>query len=152
MIKELDITNQKIAEEVLKIQLLSYKVEAEIIGFFELPPLKDTVKTLQQCGETFFGYFVNNELCGAISIKKAEKNIIDIHRLLVHPKHFRKGIAEKLLTIIERNREAEKVIVSTGSKNTPAVRFYLKHGFQIVEERKVNEHLFLTHFEKKRPF
>ncbi|WP_338754535.1 GNAT family N-acetyltransferase [Bacillus sp. FJAT-52991] len=151
MIKELDITNRKVAEEVLNVQLLSYQIEADIIGFSDLPPLKDTVETLQPCGETFFGYFINEELCGAISIK-IEKDMVDIHRLIVHPKHFRKGIAEKLLNIIEKKQEVEKVIVSTGSKNTPAVQFYLKHGFQVVEEIKVNEHLSLTRFEKKRSF
>lgn len=89
MIKKIDITNPKLAKEVLNIQIPSYNVEAEIIDYYELPPLKDTVETLQQCEETFFGYYVNEELCGVISMK-VDNGIIDIHRLMVHPKHFRK--------------------------------------------------------------
>lgn len=93
MIKKIDITNPGISKEVLNIQIPSYKIEAEIIDFYDIPPLKDTVHSLQQCGETFFGYYLNDELCGVISIK-IDDGIIDIHRLMVHPYHFRKGIAK----------------------------------------------------------
>jgi GNAT superfamily N-acetyltransferase len=149
LIKKIDITNSKLAEEVLNIQIPSYEVEAEIIDFYELPPLKDTVETLQQCKETFFGYYLNEELCGAISIK-AEEDIIDIHRLMVHPKHFRKGIAKVLLDFIENNTEGfETIIVSTGTKNIPAVTFYLKNGFSKTKETRVVERLTLTSFKKE---
>lgn len=149
MIKKIDITNLKLAEEVLNIQIPSYKVEAEIIDFYDIPPLKDTVYTLQQCGETFFGYYVKEELCGVISIK-VENGIIDIHRLMVHPKHFKKGIAKILLDFIENdNKGLETIIVSTGSKNTPAVTFYLKNGFSKTEEISITERLSLTSFKKE---
>ncbi|MCS1384528.1 GNAT family N-acetyltransferase [Lysinibacillus sphaericus] len=148
MIKKVDITNLKLAEEVLNIQIPSYKIEAEIIDFYDIPPLKDTVYTLQQCGETFFGYYVKEELCGVISIK-VENGIIDIHRLMVHPKHFKKGIAKILLDFIENANEGfETIIVSTGSKNTPAVTFYLKNGFSKTEEISITERLSITSFKK----
>ncbi|MBS4190564.1 GNAT family N-acetyltransferase [Bacillus sp. FJAT-49705] len=149
MIKEIDIRNRELAEEVLNVQIPSYMVEAEIIGFSDIPPLKDTVDTLQQCGETFFGYYIEEELCGAISLK-VEKGEIDIHRLIVHPEHFRKGIAQSLLDFIECKEEIETIKVSTGSKNTPAVSLYIKNGFHKVDEVRVNEQLSLTFFEKKK--
>src|SRR5699024_12347757 len=69
--------------------------------------------SLQQCGETFYGYYSNGWLCGVVSIKTA-KCVIDIHRLMVHPNHFRKGIAKKLLNFVEGNKEKFKtIIVST---------------------------------------
>ena len=92
MIKIIDISDSKNAEDVINIQIPSYKVEAEIIGYYDIPPLKDTIDTLQQSGETFFGYYENEELCGAISIKVEDD--VDIHRLIAHPNHFRKGIAQ----------------------------------------------------------
>lgn len=57
---------RKNAEDILNLQIPSYQVEAEIIGSYDIPPLKDTVDTLQSCGETFFGYYDNEALCGAI--------------------------------------------------------------------------------------
>jgi ribosomal protein S18 acetylase RimI-like enzyme len=138
-----------LAEDVLKIQIPSYMVEAELIDYYEIPPLKDTVDTLQQCGETFYGYYLNDELSGVISIKIG-KGIMDIHRLMIHPKHFRKGIARMLLEFIESNEEDfETIIVSTGTKNAPAINFYEKSGFSITEETRVTERLSLTSFKKK---
>ena len=150
LIKKIDITVPKIAEEVLSVQLASYKVEAELIDFYDIPPLKDTVSTLQRCGETFYGCYVDGELCGVISIKVGE-GLIDIHRLMVHPKHFRKGIARRLLEFVESNGDGdETLIVSTGSKNAPAIYFYEKSGFVKTGEVKVMEGLLITSFEKKR--
>ncbi|SFL57872.1 Acetyltransferase (GNAT) family protein [Gracilibacillus orientalis] len=147
MIDKIDILNRKNAENILNIQILSYKVEAEIIGSYEIPPLKDTVDTLQQCRETFFGYYLDEELCGAISIK-IENDEIDIHRLIVHPNHFRKGIAQRLLTFLETNFEVRAIKVATGSKNTPAISFYKKNGFENSKEVTVNRQLSLIYFEK----
>ncbi|MEK5483753.1 MULTISPECIES: GNAT family N-acetyltransferase [unclassified Viridibacillus] len=147
MIKIIDISNSKNAEDVLNIQIPSYKVEAEIIGSYEIPPLKDTVYTLQHCGETFFGYYENEELCGVISIKVDDD--VDIHRLIVHPNHFRKGIAQLLLNFIETKFQIETIKVATGSKNIPAVSFYKKNGFRNIKEVIVNEQLSLTFFEKR---
>ncbi|MBG9550417.1 GNAT family N-acetyltransferase [Cytobacillus firmus] len=147
MIKEINIKDRKAAEQVLSVQLPAYKIEAEIIGYPDLPPLKDSADSLRTTGETFFGYFTGEKLCGAISFK--EKNdVLDIHRLIVHPEHFRKGIAQKLLNYIGRRPIIKKMIVTTGSKNTPAVAFYLKNGFKEVEMIKINDLLTITAFEK----
>lgn len=148
MIKKMDITHHEIAKEVLNIQIPSYKMEAEIIGYEDIPPLRDTVKSLQQCGETFYGYYLKGKLCGVISIKKANC-VIDIHRLMVHPTHFRKGIAKRLLDFVKSNEEFASIIVSTGTKNAPAVAFYLKNGFLKIGEKRITEQLSLSFFEKK---
>lgn len=149
MIKKIDITNPEVSKEVLNIQISSYKVETEIIDYYDIPPLKDTVQSLQQSGETFFGYYLNKELCGVISIK-IDDGIIDIHRLMVHPKYFRKGVATKLLNFIEVEVDNfEVIVVSTGSKNVPAVDFYLKNGFLRTGETKITDSLSLTSFKKQ---
>nr|WP_233505295.1 GNAT family N-acetyltransferase [Sporosarcina sp. BI001-red] len=81
------------------------------------------MESLQKSEETFFGYYLNEELCGVITIK-IEKGIIDIHRLMVHPVHFKKGIASRLFNFIEENKkDCETIIVSTGAENVPAETF-----------------------------
>ncbi|WP_371321659.1 GNAT family N-acetyltransferase [Robertmurraya korlensis] len=148
-IRYLDVTDEKVADIILKLQIPSYMVEAKLINFYDIPPIKDTVETLQNCGEKFFGYFIGNELCGAISFK-VEGKTLDIHRLTVHPNHFRKGIANQLLAFIEEQVEGmKKLIVSTGSENKPAIEFYLQRGFTVEKVVQVNEQLSLTCFEKK---
>lgn len=149
MIKKIDMTDSELAKEVLAIQIPSYKIEAEIIDFYDIPPLNDNVATLQQCGETFFGYYSREELCGVISIKM-ENGIIDICRLMVHPDHFRKGIAKLLLDFVERDKaNFDAITVSTGTRNIPAVSFYLKNGFLKNGEVQVAENVSLTLFKKE---
>lgn len=149
MIKRVDITNPELVKDILNVQTLAYKVEADIIGSDDIPPLQDTVESLQQCGERFYGYYVDERLCGVISIKQFD-NVVDIHRLMVHPKYFRQGIAQQLLDFVENNAEKDGIIiVSTGTKNKPAVSFYLKNGFLKIEEKRVAENLSLTTFIKK---
>ncbi len=66
---------------------------------------------------------------------------------MVHPKHFRKGIAQGLLNFIEVQMEnIEAIVVSTGTKNAPAVAFYLKNGFIKTKETRITERLSLTSF------
>lgn len=143
------MTVPEAAEEVLDLQKQSYKIEAEIIDFHNLPPLKDTIKTLQGCGDTFYGEFLNQALRGAVAIRITD-GVLNIHRLMVHPTYFRQGIAVELVRFIE-NLEAtfHTMIVSTGSKNTPAVQFYKKCGFKETKLTKIEEKLFLTTFKKQ---
>ena len=147
MIKRLDIKNRKIATEILSIQIPSYLVEAKIIDYYDLPPLKDTIDSLQQCQETFYAYYLQEEVCGIISFK-LDKTEVDLHRLIVHPDHFRKGIAQKLLDFVEMIEGVKSMRVTTGAKNKPAINFYLKNGFRKLQEVKVDEHLILSSFRK----
>lgn len=147
-IERIDISQSAAAAEVLSVQLPAYKVEAALIGFTELPPLKETIEELQQSVETFYGFYTNGELNGVISLK-IDDNVLDIYRLVVHPKHFRKGIAQKLLAFVQiHENKFEEVIVATASSNRPAILFYLKNGFTEVAEVKTIEGLVIKKFSK----
>lgn len=110
--------------------------------------VEDTVRSLRQCGEIFRGYFVEGRLAGALSYRK-EAAVLDIHRLVVHPDHFRKGIARSLIEHVEKNAPLpSKVVVSTGAKNTPARSLYRSMGFEEAEEIEVAPGLRVVRFEK----
>ncbi|GAA0729594.1 GNAT family N-acetyltransferase [Clostridium malenominatum] len=148
MIKELDVKDKCIVEKILDIQKASYLVEAGIIGFYDIPTLRDTLETIKESGESFYGYYLAEVLVGIISFKITEE-ILDIHRIAIHPNFFRKGIAEKLLNFVESLRTGiSKIIVTTGKENIPAVRFYIKNGFKKVEDIEIKEGIYLTAFQK----
>jgi ribosomal protein S18 acetylase RimI-like enzyme len=149
MIREIDIAVSEWAEAVLRLQLRSYAVEAKLIGFAHLPPLQDTVATLQQCGERFFGYMKREQLAGAISYERTEKTV-QICRLMVDPDFFRQGLASALIEFVcHKERDANEIVVTTGSANMPALRLYQRHGFREVEQMRMPEGVSLTKLVKR---
>lgn len=149
MILPLDLSDEARANELLTLQRASYAVEAALIGTSDIPPLKDTPETLARCGETFYGYFEGDSLIGAISYK-VKDNVLDIHRLVVHPDHFRKGIGSSLVASVEETEpRPRRILVSTGSDNGPAKNLYLSLGFRETREVEVAPKLRVVVFEKE---
>ncbi|MGG3891493.1 GNAT family N-acetyltransferase [Metabacillus fastidiosus] len=146
MIRKIDLHNE--IYPLLELQKKSYAVEAQLINFPNLPPLKDNVLTLQNSGETFIGYFLNDELAGVLSYE-SNQNILDICRLFVDPVHFRKGIAGALLNYIVKTAPFEKAVVATGSANIPAIHLYKKLGFIIKEQMFIENGLSIVKLELK---
>lgn len=148
MIELLNMKNTEVLEQVLDLQVKSYKIEAEIIEYYDLPPLNDTLESLSSCGETFYGFIIEGAIAGIISYKKADE-VVDIHRMAIHPKFFRRGIASKLLEFVESvEGDYSRIIVCTGQDNIPAQNLYLKRGFKKVRDIKISANLTLTEFEK----
>ena len=45
MIKKLDLYDKLICRKILDLQKLSYQVEADLIGFDDIPTLNDSIKS-----------------------------------------------------------------------------------------------------------
>lgn len=149
MIRAIDVTDTQEVLELLMLQQLSYRVEAERIGFDEIPPLFDSPQTIQGSGERFFGYYEDRRLAGAVSVKQSPKELT-ICRMMVHPSFFRRGIATKLLQFAEQIAvPGMPVKVSTGTNNEPAVQLYTKHGFEPCQKIEIAPNVTLTVFYKR---
>ncbi len=130
VIEELDLNDMKLVLEVLLLQQTAYRIEAELIGLEEVPPLLDSPQTLKDSGETFFVYRSGERIAGAASCMQTAKELL-ICRMMVHPECFRQGIADALLTHMERLAvPGMKLKVTTGTRNLPAMQLYAKHGFE----------------------
>ncbi len=148
VIRKLDIEDETEARRVLDMQLRSYAVEAEIIGSREIPPLQETTQDLKDSGETFLGCIEDENLVAVISYKNLDP-VLDIHRLFVDPEYFRCGYAGRILRALESAEVGiGRILVATGSKNFPAVEFYVSRGFARVDEIEVAPGLLVTRFEK----
>ncbi|PSL34318.1 ribosomal protein S18 acetylase RimI-like enzyme [Planomicrobium soli] len=127
MIQQLNNRQEQTAQAMWAIQIPAYKIEAELIDFKEIPPLKETVEDIQNSDETFIGFF-DEELKGFISYKK-EGELVDIHRLVINPQSFRQGIATQLIAFLISEFPNHKFIVNTGKANIPAKKLYISLGF-----------------------
>jgi ribosomal protein S18 acetylase RimI-like enzyme len=149
MIKAIDFQDIGLLKKLFELQKTSYFVEAELIQFFDIPPLKESFNDFRQCGENFLGYFEGDEPTGALSYTIDGKDLT-ICRMIVHPKHFRKGIAQMLVSFVEEtNREVEILKVSTGKDNTPSKNLYSKNGYLLICDLEVAPGFYISHFEKR---
>lgn len=147
MIKRLDIKNQQIAEAIVALQKSSYRIEADIIGFDMLPPLLENSEDIKNSKEVYLGYYVENSLAGILSYE-LEGDALDICKVAVHPSFFKRGIATQLIRFVERNKEISRITVSTGLKNSPAVKLYLTLGFSETHQQEVEPGVHIISFEK----
>lgn len=149
MIHKLLSNSYEVATSILQVQIPAYTIEADYINSTAIPRLYDTVNDIQNCGETFYGYFSENKLVGFISF--IEEEVIDIHRLVVSPDFFKQGIATKLLLyIFNMFPSSMTYIVQTGKANTPAITLYKKHGFIEVTDTALPEGIVLTQLKRQK--
>jgi GNAT superfamily N-acetyltransferase len=144
----LDPSDPESAAALLGLQRKAYRVEASLIGSYDIPPLHETVDELRRCGETFLGVLVEDRLAGLVSWK-FDGETIDLHRLVVDPSHFRRGLGTALVrAAIAGNPGARRAIVQTGAANDPAKALYLREGFALVDEFEPVPGLRVARFSK----
>jgi hypothetical protein len=84
IIKQLAMKSNEEILELLTMQLASYRIEAEWIGFDGIPPLKDGIQSLREAKETFLGCYMavegKQELSGAISFSRKRSNYLQNDR------------------------------------------------------------------------
>lgn len=130
----MDISDLDVAREVLELQRVAYRVEADLIGSDEIPALRETLTELQNCGETFLGIRIGGLLAGAVSWR-FDGETVDLHRLVVSPSYFRKGLGLTLVrSAVSAEPTARRAIVQTGAANRPATALYSREGFVAVGE------------------
>ncbi|MNC30921.1 Acetyltransferase (GNAT) family protein [compost metagenome] len=131
IIIKLDLQNGDILSELWSLQHKAYRLEAEMIGFHEIPPLLETRDMLSRSEECFYGGFDDSgELMGAVAVQEESPGQLTVTRMMVNPDFFRQGVAGRLLEyIFGQYPDMDQFIVSTGKLNEPAVALYTKHGF-----------------------
>lgn len=90
MIRRMDLFDFDEVNALLGLQRIAYSVEADLIGFYDIPPLMDTIQSLQSCNEVFYGYYREGELWGAISYTRQADEIASAASLFIQ-KSFVKG-------------------------------------------------------------
>jgi ribosomal protein S18 acetylase RimI-like enzyme len=148
MITPIDHRDPRIAAHIHDLQQAAYAVERDLIGVVEFFPLTVTTEQIAKEPDTFLGWWDGDRLVGVASFTVAEGEI-DIGRMVVHPAHFRRGIAGALLRAVEeRAAPGQRLTVSTAEKNEPAIRLYQRHGYEITRRTVLPDGLALVRLVK----
>jgi len=147
----LDLADESIARSVLALQRKSYAVEAALIGSDDIPQLTETLEELRAAGLDWLGTFDETGLAGAVSWKILDDGTVDIHRLVVAPRAFRRGVASALLDELDACFPGRPMLVSTGRDNGPALELYRRRGFRVAREREAVPGLWVAELARGGP-
>lgn len=141
MIQLLNNSASEVSLQIYRVFQSSYKIEADLIGVENFPPLSRTVEHIQASTTEFYGFIIEGELAGVIEITLNEGAVesiaeitLEIDSLTVSPLYFKQGIASRLIEFVLQNKTFEYAIVETAAVNQPAIKLYEKHGFKVFKQ------------------
>lgn len=128
MIIKLENKNEETAQQIRALFQASYKIEAELLNAIDFPPLNRELEDFINCDTEFYGLSKGEEIAAVVEVK-ADKEVTDIHSLVVLPNYFRQGLGRELVQFVLDTFDSESYIVETGLENEPATRLYKQLGF-----------------------
>jgi len=124
------------ADDILALQKVAFEPEARACQVWEIPPLQETVEGIREHIEmaTVLKAVAGDRLVGAIrGIVTGSTCLIRV--LVVAPEQQRRGLGAALLQAIEdAHPQAERFELTTNMIMVGNVRFYLSHGYEVVEQ------------------
>ncbi len=96
----------------------------------------------------------NRKIVAAIGLKLISKGVGKMKSLRVHPDYRRKGIATKLVLLLEkycRGTDFKKIILGVGTDNDsiPAVKLYKSKGYILTHMKEFEDKSKAYYYEKR---
>ncbi|HWQ96011.1 MAG TPA: GNAT family N-acetyltransferase [Candidatus Methylomirabilis sp.] len=138
------------AEEILSLQKLSYKSEAEIYNDFNIPPLTQTLEEMKRDfgDQIFLKAVIEGKIIGSVRAI-AKEDSCDIRRLIVHPDFQNRGIGTKLINEIEGVfNTSRRFELFTGHKSEKNIHIYQKLGYKTFKTEKITDNIIFMYMEK----
>lgn len=146
-IRKFDQNNTAELNQVYRVQVAAYTVEADIIGAVTFPPLHGTLQELRDSKDEAYLYLVDEVAVGAIFLEMTSSSVL-ISKLIVEPDFFRRGIAKALIRYSLELYPETDFEVGTGSANFPALELYLSFGFRVVEETSLEGNIIISRLQR----
>ena len=139
------------AEEILALQKLAYRSEAEIYNDFNIPPLVQTLEGIEKDFEDqfFLKAIMDGRIIGSVRAYTREGTCY-IGRLIVHPDLQNRGIGTRLMNEIERIFNTfRRFELFTGDRSERNLYLYQKLGYKIFKTAKITDQTNIVFLEKK---
>lgn len=148
MIHKVEHTRNDQALDIRRVFQVSYKVEAELLGASNFPPLSRPIDAFIGSANDFWGFYEEQTLVAVVEIKK-EKESIHFQSLVVAPDYFRRGIASQLINHVLQDYQVKAFTVETGRDNTPARKLYEGLGFKLLKTYTADENIVKVRYQIK---
>lgn len=138
-------------ESITDLLVSAYRVEANLIGVQDFPPLHRTQADILASQSDFQGVLEGGERLLAVVETEPRDSVLQIASLCVSPQRFRGGLASGLVAgvLADAQVSGRPVVVTTARANGPALALYQKFGFQMTAARRSPEGIELIDLEKR---
>jgi ribosomal protein S18 acetylase RimI-like enzyme len=139
------------AEEILSLQKLAYRSEAEIYDDWTLPPLHQTLEEIaaEFTTHVFLKAVCNQGIVGSVRARKRDAACY-IGRLIVDPEYQNRGLGTRLMLAIEEaHRDAERFQLYTGAQSFRNLHLYQKLGYREIKRESLSSRVELVYMEKE---
>ena len=137
------------AQNIRRVFQASYRVEAQLLGAINFPPLSRMLDEFYNCSNDFVGYYASHKLVAVIEMKNELSNM-HIQSLVVDPDYFRKGIARKLIAFVLDHYDTNQFTVETGRDNIPARKLYEGFEFELEKTYTAAENIIKVRYQRNR--
>ncbi len=140
-------------EEILSVQKLAFRGEAESFNDHAIAPLIQTLESIQDDfrSNCYLKAVLDDKIVG--SVRAYEKDTVcHIGRLFVHPEFQNRGIGSSLMIYIERLfTHCAAYTLFAAKRVFKNVKFYGSLGYRIVKEETAKDNLTFVYFLKDTP-
>ncbi|MBI5826907.1 MAG: GNAT family N-acetyltransferase [Deltaproteobacteria bacterium] len=125
------------AEEILGLQKLAYRIEAERYNDYSITPLMQTLEAIKNQFEDhlFLKAVSENMIIGSVRAHE-ENGTCYITRLAVYPEMQNRGIGTALMEEIEKYYNPVRFELFVGTKSENNIHLYKKLGYRIFKTTK----------------
>lgn len=140
--------------EILALQKVAYRSEAEIYGDHSIPALRQSLEELTRDfadGMLFLKGIVNGKIVASVRGYDDGQGTAHILRLIVHPYFQGRGYAQQLVTAIEKAfLQCRRYEVFTGHRSARNLHLYDKLGYKRFKTEPFDQHVEWVYLEKQR--
>lgn len=140
------------APDILELQKLAYRSEAELYDDRRFPPLVQTLDSLRAefTDSVVLKAVADGVIIGSVRARRAG-DAWHIGRLVVHPDYQGQGLGTRLLRAIERESgDLHKLELFTGHRSAGNIRLYERLGYVRSREQVLSPAVTLIFMEKNR--
>jgi len=138
MIRKLGDADFQTIFAVVNNAAVAYKGKIPVDCWKEPYMPQEELKEEIQSGIQFFGYTKNSALIAVMGIQLV-KDVTLIRHAYTLTGHQQKGLGEQLLNYLLRLAKTKRILVGTWEAAPWAIKFYQKHGFDLLSREETNK-------------
>ena len=126
--------------QILELQKLAFRAQAEIYNDFSIPPLIQTLEDIEQdiLTQTYLKAVINKKIIGSVRGYESNKTCY-IGRLIVHPAYQNQGYGKAIVNQIINFVQEKGDVLYLETQNEANIKYYHHLGLYTISSKSLPE-------------